>query len=382
MFYKKPYLRPNIRESQFQMLNAISLFAGGGGLDLGFSAAGFKIVYSTDIDPYSCQTLRINSGKKDYYGEHLVEEKDVRDVNAEQVLEKINKRKEDVQFVIGGPPCQAFSVFGKRKGLEDPRGNLVYEYARIIEELQPVGFLFENVSGLKTIHEGALYNDLVNALSFDDRYSVTAHEYDVADFGIPQFRSRIIIIGSRNGKLASRMQPTHVAPGSLFNGHMPYKTVKQVLQDMPQPGTESTLFNHVGREHSQRIIDRYRSLQFGQRDPLTRINKLHPARPSYTIIVGSDKGGGKGHVHPYHPRELTPRESARLQTFPDWWEFSSSGRHVIRQVGNAVPPLFGALLGLHVKKELFGKDESKSYNDVVSLLELDFLNDNSRPIQP
>src|SRR5205823_391079 len=103
----------------------------------------------------------------------------------------------------------------------------------------------------------------------------------------------------------------------------------QTLASMPQP-IQGKMFNHVGREHSQRIIDRYRSLEFGERDPSTRINKLHPGRPSYTIIVGSDKGGGKGHVHPFFPREVTPRESARIQTFPDWWQFYGTGRHVIR----------------------------------------------------
>jgi DNA (cytosine-5)-methyltransferase 1 len=142
---------------------------------------------------------------------------------------------------------------------------------------------------------------------------------------------------------------------------------------MPHPGSADDLFNHVGREHSQRIVDRYTALQFGERDSMTRINKLHPARPSYTIIVGSDKGGGKGHVHPFMAREVTPRESARLQTFPDWWEFYGKGRHVIRQVGNAVPPLFGALLANHVKRTLFGIDNNLSYDELVARLGLTFL---------
>jgi len=96
------------------------------------------------------------------------------------------------------------------------------------------------------------------------------------------------------------------------------------------------------------------SLEFGERDTKTRINKLNPSRPSFTIIVGSNVGGGKGHVHPFQPREVTPRESARLQTFPDWWEFDGQGRNVIRQVGNAVPPLFSALLAEYIKQYIFG----------------------------
>lgn len=363
------------------MPNALSLFAGGGGLDLGFSAAGFKIVYSNDIDYHSCQTLRLNQNRKDYYSSHLVEELDVASLNTTTVLNKIEKTKEDVEFVIGGPPCQAFSVFGKRKGLEDPRGNLVYEYTRIINELKPAGFLFENVSGLKTIHEGQLYANLIEMLSFGGEYVVSSHEYDVVDFGIPQFRSRVIIIGSRTGISVPRMETTHTAPHSLFNAHQSYKTVKQALADMPIPGIECGLYNHIGREHSQRIIERYRALEFGERDSMTRINKLHPARPSYTIIVGSDKGGGKGHVHPYQPREVTPRESARLQTFPDWWEFYGNGRHVIRQVGNAVPPLFGALLANHVKRELFNLNNNASYDELIKTLDLKFLEDDQGLIQ-
>lgn len=358
-------------------LNAISLFAGGGGLDLGFSAAGFNVVYSTDIDFHSCETLKLNQNRKSFYRNHLVECLDVKSLNTKSLLNSISKTNEEIDFIIGGPPCQAFSVFGKRKGLEDPRGNLIYEYARIIDELKPKGFLFENVSGLKTINNGDLYKNLVETLTFKGDYTVSAYEYDVANFGIPQFRSRIIIVGTRNSISVSKMHPSHSSLNNLLTqGLQPFKTVKQALANMPLPA-DGVLFNHIGREHSQRIIDRYRGLEFGERDPSTRINKLHPARPSYTIIVGSDKGGGKGHVHPFFPREVTPRESARIQTFPDWWEFHGSGRHVIRQVGNAVPALFGAQLASHVMKEIFSIECTRGYYELVNTLELSFLNDNN-----
>jgi DNA (cytosine-5)-methyltransferase 1 len=143
---------------------------------------------------------------------------------------------------------------------------------------------------------------------------------------------------------------------------------------MPEPEFEGVLYNHVGREHSDRIVERYSSLKFGERDPKTRINKLDPKRPSYTIIVGSDKGGGKGHVHPFSPREVTPRESARLQTFPDWWEFYGKGRHVIRQVGNAVPPLFAAQLAAHIKQEMFNVKNNTTVDYFIKKLKLSFLN--------
>jgi len=166
------------------------------------------------------------------------------------------------------------------------------------------------------------------------------------------------------------MEPTH-GNRSLFLEK--YRTVGEALRSLPEPGPHSNIHNHIGRKHSKRIIDRYRSLKFGERDPKTRINRLDPTRPSFTIIVGSDKGGGKGHVHPLVPREVTPRESARIQTFPDWWEFQGTGRHVIRQVGNAVPPLFAALLAEHVKMHVFSAKKKKSYDDLLEILGLEYL---------
>ncbi|GGF28811.1 DNA cytosine methyltransferase [Hymenobacter cavernae] len=367
-------------------INTLSFFSGGGGLDLGFAAAGFNIVYSSDIDSYSCKTLELNSGAKSYFGKHPVVCDSIVNVTPESIFEVTGLSKGKVDFVIGGPPCQAFSVFGKRKGLEDPRGNLVWEYARIIEGVDPEGFLFENVAGLKSIHGGSLYKELVEELSFNGRYAVSAYQYQIADYGIPQFRSRVIIIGSKRGVKVPKMEPTHggheepvgmlpfaSSSAAVAELSRPYVTVQKVLENMPEPSLEGSFYNHVGREHSERIVSRYQGLEFGERDPKTRINKLHPDRPSFAIIVGSDKGGGKGHVHPYTPREVTPRESARLQTFPDWWKFHGNGRHVIRQVGNAVPALFGGLLASHVAEHLFGCNDTFGYDQLVERLELDFL---------
>ncbi len=319
-----------------------------------------------------------NQGKKKYLNKHAVECLDVKDLTGKHINNVTGKKAD---FVIGGPPCQSFSVFGKRKGLDDPRGNLVYEYTRLIEELDPQGFLFENVAGLKTIHGGELYSSLLEALSINGKYAVSAHEYEVADFGIPQFRRRVFFIGSKGDHVVPKMEATHTNPNSLFNNHRPFRTVGQALSNMPKIITDwkvnPNLNGHVGRKHSDRIINRYASLVHGERDHKTRINKLNPERPSYTIIVGSDKGGGKGHVHPFDPREVTPRESARIQTFPDWWEFEGTGRHVIRQVGNAVPPLFGAILASHIKHSIFGKKNRLNYDKLIDVLDLSYLkNDN------
>jgi DNA (cytosine-5)-methyltransferase 1 len=182
----------------------------------------------------------------------------------------------------------------------------------------------------------------------------------------------VFFIGWKDGDRIPPMVETHAPDGDPL-GARPYVTVGKALSGMPEPSDACTIPNHIGRDHSTRIVDRYRGLRFGERDPKTRINKLDPGRPSFTIIVGSDHGGGKGHVHPYSPREVTPRESARIQTFPDWWVFHGTGRHVIRQVGNAVPPLFAALLGQHIAKYVFGRSRLASYEALAHNLGLDFL---------
>ncbi|WIL41594.1 DNA cytosine methyltransferase [Pantoea agglomerans] len=366
-------------------INTLGFFSGGGGLDLGFSAAGYNLILSSDIDVHSCETLKLNQGKKEYIKTHPVLCEDVRNINKKTICDIINDQ--EVDFVIGGPPCQSFSVFGRRKGLEDPRGNLVFEYVRLIKELNPKGFLFENVAGLKSIHGGELFKELAKVLSMDGKYKISIHEYEVAEYGVPQFRKRIFFIGSLEGKEIPPMVPTHSKSNELNLGYKAFNTVSNVLIGLPTPITnwKSNAFvnGHVGRKHSQLIVDRYTSLIHGERDHKTRINKLDPNKPSYTIIVGSDAGGGKGHIHPFEPREVTPRESARIQTFPDWWEFYGTGRHIIRQVGNAVPPLFGALIANHVAKEMFSINTNKNIDDFIDILNLEFLKSvDNRSLQP
>jgi DNA (cytosine-5)-methyltransferase 1 len=347
----------------------LSLFSGGGGMDLGFAAAGYSIKLAIDNDSYSCKTIELNSTKRTYLPGVKVLHSDITTISSDYVKEVF---KGSVDAIIGGPPCQAFSVFGKRGGLQDPRGNLIWEYLRFVRDLKPRVFVFENVAGLKTIHNGEVYSRLLEALSCDGLYTVSDHNYEIATFGIPQFRSRIFFIGIRNGNRIPPMSATHGEPGTLLD-FLPYVTVGKALRNLPEPDGEHSIPNHKGRVHSRRIIQRYQSLIFGERDHRTRINKLDPNRPSFTIIVGSDKGGGKGHIHPYRPREVTPRESARLQTFPDWWEFYGNGRHVIRQVGNAVPPLFASLLAAHIRKHVFKDKVHPTYTEFVDLLDLDYL---------
>ncbi len=371
----------SLPRSPFKPIPSVSLFTGAGGMDLGFEVAGFSTRCCVERDEHSCITLRTNrdvgsnTGLHSFLGEATVIEDDIHNVSGQRILTAAGIEKEEIGLVHGGPPCQAFSVFGKRQGLEDDRGTLLWEFVRIIKELEPKSFVLENVSGLKTYKQALVLNKLCQRLSLDGKYAISVHDYEIADFGIPQFRRRIFIIGSSEGRDIPPMTPTHgcMESSSLRGILKSYRTVREVLEGLGEPG-EVDIPNHKGRVHSQKIIERYASLKFGQRDPKTRINKLDPKRPSFTIVVGSDAGGGKGHIHPYIPREVTPRESARVQTFPDFWAFSGTSRHPIRQVGNAVPPLFAALLAAHIRKHLFDDSTNLTYKEAISYLGLDYLN--------
>lgn len=350
----------------------ISLFSGGGGLDLGLEAAGFETIFATDIDTHSCLTLQAGKVKAAELGLPFLQsarvmQSDILQLTPTEIMNVAGVKPGEVDLLAGGPPCQAFSIFGRRQGENDPRGKLYREYLRILAEVRPKAFIFENVFGLLTIHGGETFRELCAQLESPGdgvKYTLSTFRLNAADYGVPQFRDRVFIIGSRDGKVISDI-PAICAPVSEGGSCLQHRTVADGLRNIPPLGKK--LSNHTSRDHSERIIERYRSLSFGERDPKTRINKLDPKRPSFTIIVGSDKGGGKGHVHPHEPREVSPRESARMQTFPDWWAFSGTSRHPIRQVGNAVPPILAAMIGRELMSAFFG-GERKSLGTVVRLL--------------
>jgi len=362
-------------------LYAISVFSGAGGFDLGIEAAGFTTKLCTDFDLHSCQTLGRNRDalkERDgirFLSEAKVVQKDIKEYMAEQILADAGLKKGEVALIYGGPPCQSFSVFGQRKGMDDPRGTLLWDYLRIVREIEPTCFIFENVAGLLTIDDGKIFKQFLDELSKDDDgnpvYKTTYYLLDTASFGVPQYRSRVIVFGTKDKEVSCPVK-THAISAEDDGKLLPAVTVGDAIGRLLEP-TKAILPNHVGRVHGEGIIKRYTALKYGERDSKTRINRLNPNKPSFTIVVGSDKGGGKGHVHPHTPREVTPRESARLQSFPDFWEFTGTSRHPIRQVGNAVPPIFGAVLGSHLLKEVFNVDDAPDYDEIVNRLGLDYL---------
>lgn len=358
---------------------AISLFSGAGGLDLGIEAAGFVTRLCTDIDDFSCKTLNLNKSRQhgSFLQQATIAHRNIKEYSTEEILKDAGLTKEQVDLVYGGPPCQAFSVFGKRQGINDPRGTLLWDYIRVIREIQPRSFIFENVAGILTVDDGRVFDMLKVALETNESgersYNLSYALFNTAAYGIPQYRQRVIIYGVRCHEAIPLPAETHYTqPDAPVPGLLPPVTVATAFRGLPDAPSD-VLANHVGRAHGPAVIERYNNMAYGERDSKTRINRLDPNKPSYTIVVGSDKGGGKGHVHPFLPREVTPRESARIQTFPDFWEFTGTSRHPIRQVGNAVPPLFAGVIASNLLRHGFGEVDAPNYAELVHRLGLTYL---------
>ncbi len=338
----------NIKPSS-EEIPAISFFSGAGGLEIGFKYAGFKNLASIENNELFCDTLRLNNpnqiivGPPDFSGDVRSRE-EIKDV-----LEKTVGIKANFEGVFhGGPPCQPFSIASnqrfkkqddnfKRLGFEDKeKGNLLFDYLWYIEYFQPRAFLIENVPGLEELDEADLIKKHLKILT-KLGYSITKPTIlNAADFGIPQSRKRLFIIGVKGSQFYEFPTP------NIFQAES---------YDVFQADLES-VDNHVTRNHTAESILRYINLDFGMRDKLGRVDRLNPFLPSKTVIAGGTKGGGRSHLHPYSPRTLSVRESARIQTFPDDYIFTGSSARQFTQVGNAVPPLLAYKLALKLKSKL------------------------------
>lgn len=326
-----------------QDLVAVSLFSGGGGLDLGLSFAGFNFKYSTDIEDEYCHTVKYN------FPDCIVEAKDVYDISAKEIQEKI--QTDSIALLAGGPPCQAFSILGKRQSFSDSRGQLVFEFIRLINEFKPHAFIFENVPGILSLNKGEDWNNFLSIIQTKTDYSLQLNRLlNAADYGVPQIRKRIFVIGFRYPTKFSLPTPTHFNPHeerSISNQGLiqwiPSKLALEEVEGLP---------NHNIRPHGERVRNRYMAVPPGGRDRIDHTDRIHPERPAGTVLVGSKAGGGRPHIHPDFPRHITVREAARLQSFPDWYTFQGNSTAQYRQVGNAVPPLLALSIGKSIKEAL------------------------------
>lgn len=217
----------------------ISLFSGAGGLDLGFEEAGFSISVAVESDPACCETLSANRP------DLAVINKPIQDVSSEEILDKGDLKVLEADLVIGGPPCQPFSLAGKRKGLLDERGQLVFEFARVVKETLPKAFVLENVKGLTNWNKGEALTELIAFLEEpvvwngnEYRYTIAPPQVlDAAKYGVPQHRERLFIVGNRIGKSFSYPEPT--TPDPL--------TVNDAIGDLPPADPPSKVAKRVAK---------------------------------------------------------------------------------------------------------------------------------------
>ena len=236
----------------------ISLFSGAGGLDIGFRSAGFETAVMVERDSACCRTLRTNLPNVP------VIEGDINAISTESILDAAHLRPLEAALVIGGPPCQSFSLAGKRMGLNDPRGRLVLEFIRVVREALPVGFVMENVRGLANWEQGRALAAIVEEATQPVEYQGRTYRYDVryqilnaASFGAPQFRERIFIVGNRIHVPFEFPEPTHGDPGKgddLF-GHClaPYATVGDAIGNLPPATPPSETARRVAGTIKERI---------------------------------------------------------------------------------------------------------------------------------
>lgn len=231
---------------------AISLFSGAGGMDIGFEAAGFKTMIAVELDSSCCKTLRKN------LPEHtLVIEGDIRDLSGEELLRKCGLKKGELGVVYGGPPCQSFSLAGKRNGLNDERGMLVGEFIRIVHETLPLAFVMENVKGMVSWQKGKVLHYIEELLSEPIIHENNLYQYranhkvlDAASFGVAQHRERIFIVGNRMGLPFEFPKPTH---GPRSRPAIPFVNVGDAILNLPDAEPPSETAVRVSKTIKDRI---------------------------------------------------------------------------------------------------------------------------------
>ena len=300
-------------------MNIISLFSGAGGLDLGLIQAGNNVIWANDIDKDAVATYRKNVSP------NIICE-DIKNIDIDNIP------KGDV--VIGGFPCQGFSIANMKRDISDERNTLYKFFYDTIAKKQPKFFIAENVKGILSLGKGSVIKQIIADFDSAD-YHVEVHKVNMADYGVPQHRERVIIIGQRND-LGNEMKfhfpkPTHDKSN--------WVTIKEALKDLHPAGDTSIDPNNMGS--SYKIVVRN----------FTAHRKTDPNKPSPTILArGNGKGGVCAIPHYNGERRLTIRESATIQTFPTNFFFVGKMGSCYRQIGNAVPVLFGKILGEELKR--------------------------------
>jgi len=372
----------------------IDLFCGAGGMSLGFEQAGFDIVAAVDVDPVHCAVHEFNfpqcktvcASVADLSGDGL---RDTAGLATDQ----------EIDVVFGGAPCQGFSMMGKRT-LDDPRNSLVKDFHRLVVQLKPKYFVFENVKGLTVGKHKKFLDELVECFESDD-YAVLqpSQVLNAADFGVPQNRHRLFLIGARKDMQLPNY-PTGIGGVTVgdalddlpeVEGFPELLDVDEVIADLGSPSQYAMELREISNEashfgyrrsydpslltsslrtvHTERSRERFSNTPHGETEPVSRFFKLSPSGKSNTLRAGtaSDRGAftSPRPIHPYTPRCITVREAARLHSYPDWFRFHVTKWHGFRQIGNSVPPKLARAVASELLQRLCGRANAPT--DILEL---------------
>ncbi len=341
----------------------ISLYTGAGGLDYGFEAAGFSTRVAVEMDADCVTTLRKNSRW------HPID-RDIHDVTSREILEEAGLEKREADVLIGGPPCQPFSksgywVRGDSLRLEDPRASTLGAYLRVLEDTLPKAFLLETVEGMAYQGKDEGWQLLLARLEeinrkAKTRYRAVATTLNAADYGVPQIRRRLIVIGARDGQEFKFPKPTHIAAPQEGDPRPLYRTAWDALaeikpdpeEDLQPRGKWADLLGSIPEGHNYLWhTDRHGGLPlFGwRRRYWSFLLKLAKNQPSWTIQAHPGPATGPFH---WDNRLLAINELCRLQTFPDKISITGTRLAQQRQIGNAVPSLLAEVLAREIRVQL------------------------------
>jgi DNA (cytosine-5)-methyltransferase 1 len=346
-------------------IQTIGFFSGAGGLDIGSQLAGAKVISSLDFDRDSVATMKANK----YFAHTTHFHKDIKEVFAKDYSQILKSQNPDKLILVGGPPCQPFSKAGywvthkNRLGSEDPR-NMIGQYLRIVEEIQPDGFLLENVESLLHPKNFQAVSDLEEAI---DRlgYKFIVYRANALDFGVPQKRKRVFFIASRKNILFEPLKTHGNANDILVNNNLlPYERVIDWIGKYDSDEYFESEELTIGKTYDDELKQippgqNYFALteRSGHPNPKFEANKrfwnfllkLHPNQPSWTIAA--QPGPWVGPFH-WNNRRLRVPESAAIQTFPEDYRFVGTRRSIQKQIGNAVPSLLGKAMVEHLIKNI------------------------------
>ena len=363
---------------------AIDLFCGAGGLSAGFEMAGFKVLAGNDWFDAAGQTFA-----QTHPHAHFIPGP-IEALNVEHLMKTTGLKRGELTVLVGGPPCQAYSVYNHGRGMHDARATLFREYLRMVKGLQPEWIVMENVAGIYSIGGGEAVRAIKSELSALG-YSVDEKLLRAEEYGVPQERRRVVFIGNRIGAPISHPQPTH-GPGRL-----PFVTIEDAISDLPNlengqdlgviryktgpssdyqrllRGNRTHVANHSAPRLGKVNLDRlehippggswrdipYELLPDGMKrakrsDHTKRYGRMTWDGLSCTVLTKCDIHWG-AYIHPEQKRAISVREAARLQSFPDSFEFAGSKTEQYVQVGNAVPPILGRAIGTHLLECLAAK---------------------------